>query len=80
MVTVAGPRTSQQSDAGLLIHVNIDYPFCKMNIQPPQPIPPPSSFRMDKHNTFLKKKRRGGVRVGVETETTMSTGEGPSSG
>jgi hypothetical protein len=26
------------------------------------------------------KKRRGGVRVGVETETTMSTGEGPSSG
>jgi hypothetical protein len=31
---------------------------------------------MDKRNTFLEKKRRGGV----ETETTMSTGEGPSSG
>jgi hypothetical protein len=28
----------------------------------------------------LGKKRRGGVRGGVETETTMSTGEGPSSG
>jgi hypothetical protein len=26
------------------------------------------------------KKRRGGVRGGVETETTMSTDEGPSSG
>jgi hypothetical protein len=31
---------------------------------------------MDKHNTFLEKKRRGGV----ETETMMSTDEGPSSG
>jgi hypothetical protein len=30
---------------------------------------------MDKCNTFLDKKCRGGV----ETETTMSTGEGPSS-
>jgi hypothetical protein len=30
---------------------------------------------MDKRNTFLDKKCRGGV----ETETTMSTGEGPSS-
>jgi hypothetical protein len=30
---------------------------------------------MDKRNTFLK-KRRGGVEI----ETTMSTGEGPSSG
>jgi hypothetical protein len=48
---------------------------CKMNIQPP-----PSSFRMDKRNTFLEKKRRGGVRGSVETETTMSAGEGPSSG
>jgi hypothetical protein len=28
----------------------------------------------------LKKKRRGGVRGGVETETTMSAGEGPSGG
>jgi hypothetical protein len=28
----------------------------------------------------LKKKRRGGVRGGVETEMTMSAGEGPSSG
>jgi hypothetical protein len=46
-----------------------------MNIQPP-----PSSFRMDKRNTFLEKKRRGGVRGGVETEMTMSAGEGPSSG
>jgi hypothetical protein len=33
---------------------------------------------MDKRDTFLKKCR--GVRVGVETETTMSVGEGPSSG
>jgi hypothetical protein len=47
---------------------------CKMNIQPPL-----SSFRMDKRNTFLKKKWRGGVRGGVETETTMSASEGPSS-
>jgi hypothetical protein len=31
---------------------------------------------MDKRNTFLEKKRRGGV----ETETTMSVVEGPSSG
>jgi hypothetical protein len=31
---------------------------------------------MDKRNTFLEKKHRGGV----ETETTMSAGEGPSSG
>jgi hypothetical protein len=31
---------------------------------------------MDKRNTFLEKKRRGGV----ETETTMVAGEGPSSG
>jgi hypothetical protein len=46
-----------------------------MNIQPPI-----SSFRMDKHSTFLEKKRRGGMRGGVETETTMSAGEGPSSG
>jgi hypothetical protein len=35
---------------------------------------------MDKRSTFLEKKRRGGVRGGVETETTISTGEGPSSG
>jgi hypothetical protein len=34
---------------------------------------------MDKHNTFLK-KRKGGMRVGVETETMISTSEGPSSG
>jgi hypothetical protein len=31
---------------------------------------------MDKRSTFLEKKRRGGVEI----ETTMSTGEGPSSG
>jgi hypothetical protein len=31
---------------------------------------------MDKSSTFLEKKRRGGV----ETETTMSADEGPSSG
>jgi hypothetical protein len=30
---------------------------------------------MDKHNTFLEKKRRGDV----ETKTMMSAGEGPSS-
>jgi hypothetical protein len=30
---------------------------------------------MDKHNSFLEKKRRGGVVA----ETTMSAGEGPSS-
>jgi hypothetical protein len=35
---------------------------------------------MDKRNTFLEKKHRGGVRGGVETETMMSAGEGPSSG
>jgi hypothetical protein len=35
---------------------------------------------MDKRNTFLEKKRRGGVRGGVKTETTMSAGEGPNSG
>jgi hypothetical protein len=31
---------------------------------------------MDKQNTFLEKKRRGGM----ETEMMMSAGEGPSSG
>jgi hypothetical protein len=31
---------------------------------------------MDKRSTFLEKKRRGGVEI----ETTMSAGEGPSSG
>jgi hypothetical protein len=35
---------------------------------------------MDKRNTFLEKKRRGGVRGGVETERTTSASEGPSSG
>jgi hypothetical protein len=35
---------------------------------------------MDKCSTFLKKKRRGGVRGVVETETMMSAGEGTSSG
>jgi hypothetical protein len=35
---------------------------------------------MDKHNTLLEKKRRGGVRGGVETKTTTSAGKGPSSG
>jgi hypothetical protein len=34
---------------------------------------------MDKRTTFLGKKCRGGVRGDVETETTMSAGEGPSS-
>jgi hypothetical protein len=45
-------------------------------LPPPSQILPLSSFRIDKRSTFLEKKRRGGV----ETETTMSTGEGPSSG
>jgi hypothetical protein len=36
---------------------------------------PLSSFRIDKHSSFLEKKHR----VGVETETMMSAGEGPSS-
>jgi hypothetical protein len=35
---------------------------------------------MDKRRTFLEKKRKGGMRGGVETETTISAGEGPSSG
>jgi hypothetical protein len=35
---------------------------------------------MDKRNTFLEKRRRGGVRGGVEIEMTMTVGEGPSSG
>jgi hypothetical protein len=35
---------------------------------------------MDKCSTFLKKTYRGGVRGGMETETMMSAGEGPSSG
>jgi hypothetical protein len=46
-----------------------------MNIQRPL-----SSFRMDKRSTLLEKKRSGGVRGGVETEMTMSAGEGPSIG
>jgi hypothetical protein len=40
-VTLASPGTSQQSDAGLLTRIGIDYPFCTMNIQPPRPIPSP---------------------------------------
>jgi hypothetical protein len=64
------PRASQQSDPGFLIRVGIDYyPLHPKYL-------PLSSFRMDKRNTFLEKKCRGGV----ETETTMSVGEGPSSG
>jgi hypothetical protein len=35
---------------------------------------------MDKLSTFLEKKRRGGVRGGVEAETMMSADEGPRSG
>jgi hypothetical protein len=35
---------------------------------------------MDKRSTFLEKKPRGGMKGGVETETTMSAGEVPSSG
>jgi hypothetical protein len=35
---------------------------------------------MYKRSTFLEKKRKGGVRGGVEMETTMSASEGPSSG
>jgi hypothetical protein len=35
---------------------------------------------MDKRIAFLEKRHRGGVRGGMETETTMSIGEGPSSG
>jgi hypothetical protein len=38
-----------------------------MNIQPP-----PSFFQIVKRSTFLEKKCRGGVRGGVETETTMT--------
>jgi hypothetical protein len=34
---------------------------------------------MNKCNTFLEKKSRGGVRGGVDTEMTMSADEGPSS-
>jgi hypothetical protein len=34
---------------------------------------------MDKCSTFLEKKRRGGMKGGVEIEMTMSAGEGPSS-
>jgi hypothetical protein len=49
-VTIARPHTSQRSDTGLLTCVDIDYPFWKMNIQPPL-----SFFGMDKHNTSLKK-------------------------
>jgi hypothetical protein len=40
-VIVARSRTSQQSDAGLLTRVGSDYPFCKMNIQPPRRISSP---------------------------------------
>jgi hypothetical protein len=44
------PRTSQQSDPGLLTRVGIDYyPLHPKYL-------PLSSFRMDKHNTFLEKK------------------------
>jgi hypothetical protein len=60
------PCTSQQSDMGSLTHVSIDY------YPPPSQILPLSSFRME--------KRRGGMRRGMETETTMSIGDGPSSG
>jgi hypothetical protein len=35
---------------------------------------------MDKRNTLLEKKCRGGARGGVETKTTISASEGPSSG
>jgi hypothetical protein len=35
---------------------------------------------MDKRSTVLQKKHKGGVRGGVETETTMSTDKGPRSG
>jgi hypothetical protein len=39
-----------QNSKGVNILERREYPFCKMNIQLP-----PSSFRMDKRNTFLKK-------------------------
>jgi hypothetical protein len=51
-----------------------------MNIQPPRPIP--SSLLLSEwiSASLSLKKHRAGVRVGVETEMTMSDGEGPSSG
>jgi hypothetical protein len=75
-VTVARPCTSQRSDAGLLTHVGSDYPFFQneYSTTPAHSISP-SSFRVDKLSTFLK-KRRGGLRGGMETETTMSIDEG----
>jgi hypothetical protein len=45
-----------------------------MNIQPPLLLSEWISA------TLSLKKHRGGVRRGMETETTMSVGEGPSSG
>jgi hypothetical protein len=79
-VTIASPCTSQQSDEGLLTRVGIDYPSCTMNIQPCRPIPSPLLLCEWISGSLSLKKRRGGVRVGVETEATMSAGEGPSSG
>jgi hypothetical protein len=79
-VTTVGPHTSQQSDTGLLTCVGIDYPFCKMNIQPPRPIPLPLLLSEWISASLSLKKRRGGVRVGVETETTISVDEAPRSG
>jgi hypothetical protein len=75
-VTIVDPHTNQQSDAGLLTCVGIDYPFCKMNIQPPRPIPSPLLLSEWISASLSLKKCRGGVRVGMETDTEMSTGEG----
>jgi hypothetical protein len=51
-----------------------------MNIQPPRPILYPLLLSEWISASLSLKKHRGGVRVGVDTETTMSAGEGPSSG
>jgi hypothetical protein len=65
-VTTTDSRTSQQSDASLLTRVGIDYPFCKMNIQPPRHILSPlllSEFGV--RGLSLKKvQRRCGSRRG----------------
>jgi hypothetical protein len=75
-VTIAGSRTSQQSNGGLLTRVSIDYPFYKMNIQPPRPIPSPLLLFEWISAALSLKMRRGGMKI----EMTMSTCKGPSSG
>jgi hypothetical protein len=50
-----------------------------MNIQSPRPIPSPLLLSEWISATLSLKKHRRGVRVGVETKTMMSAGEGPCS-